>query len=252
MDATETAHTKRMLTLFLRASLLYLLVFAVLRLTGKRQVSDLQPFDLLITLMIADLASCAIADTSIPLVYSIVPIFALYLLQTGIAYLCLKSAGFRRLMCGNPVILVANGVLQEEAMRRTNYTIIDLVDQLRENGVFDIDEVAYAILETNGTVSILPKGAYQNPTVAQMGLQTEEAGLSHMLVLDGHLCPSTISACSLTGEQVTKKLKRMGIAHLKDTFYLSLSNDGTLRAQSTARTGSHVYTAKLKEGKNRV
>ena len=85
-----------MLILFLRAAILYVLVFAVLRLTGKRQVSDLQPFDLLITLMIADLASCAIADTSIPLVYSVVPIFALYLMQSLITYVCLKSAGVRR------------------------------------------------------------------------------------------------------------------------------------------------------------
>ena len=164
-----------MLILFLRAAILYVLVFAVLRLTGKRQVSDLQPFDLLITLMIADLASCAIADTSIPLVYSVVPIFALYLMQSLITYVCLKSAGVRRLVCGNPVVLVADGVLLEDAMRRTNYAIIDLMDQLRSKDVFDIRSVAYAILETNGSVSILQKGEYQTPTVRDLQLEPEEA-----------------------------------------------------------------------------
>ena len=170
-----------MLILFLRACLLYVLVFAVLRLTGKRQVSDLQPFDLLMTLMIADLASCAIADTSIPLVYSVVPIFALYLMQTFITYVCLKSASARRIVCGNPVVLVADGVLQEESMRRANYTVTDLMDQLRAKDVFDIANVAYAILETNGTMSILQRGECQTPTLRDLGLPPEEARLSHML-----------------------------------------------------------------------
>ena len=231
-----------MLILFLRAAILYVLVFAVLRLTGKRQVSDLQPFDLLITLMIADLASCAIADTSIPLVYSVVPIFALYLMQSLITYVCLKSAGVRRLVCGNPVVLVANGVLLEDAMRRTNYAIIDLMDQLRSKDVFDIRSVAYAILETNGSVSILQKGEYQTPTVRDLQLEPEEAHLSHMLVLDGRLCPSTIRACGVREDWVRKKLGEMGIRAVRDAFYLSLLPDGLLRAQTTARTGARVLT----------
>lgn len=231
-----------MLILFLRACLLYVLVFAVLRLTGKRQVSDLQPFDLLMTLMIADLASCAIADTSIPLVYSVVPIFALYLMQTLITYVCLKSASARRIVCGNPVVLVADGVLQEESMRRANYTVTDLMDQLRAKDVFDIGNVAYAILETNGTMSILQRGECQTPTLRDLGLPPEEARLSHMLVLDGELCMSTVRACGLTGEWVRDRLAGMGAGAVKDVFYLSLSPDGTLRAQTRARSGSRVLT----------
>ena len=147
--------TIAMLTLFLRAVFLYLAVFFILRLTGKRQVADLQPFDLLITLLIADLASCAIANTSIPLTYSLVPILALYLVQQGLTWVCLKSAHLRRVICGSPVILIADGVVAEEAMRLTNYTMIDLLDQLRSKDIFDLSNVAYAILETNGTMSII-------------------------------------------------------------------------------------------------
>lgn len=231
-----------MLILFLRACLLYLLVFAVLRLTGKRQVSDLQPFDLLITLMIADLASCAIADTNIPLVYSIVPIFALYLMQTFITYVCLKSASMRRVVCGNPVILVADGVLQEDSMRRSNYTIIDLMDQLRAKDVFDIGNVAYAILETNGSMSVLQRGEFQTPTLRDLGLPPEEAHLSHMLVLDGKLCMSTVRACGLTEAWVRDRLSGMGAGAVRNVFYLSLSPDGLLRAQTRSRSGSRVLT----------
>lgn len=231
-----------MLILFLRATILYVLVFAVLRLTGKRQVSDLQPFDLLITLMIADLASCAIADTSIPLVYSVVPIFALYLMQSLITYVCLKSAGVRRLVCGNPVVLVADGVLLEDAMRRANYAIIDLMDQLRAKDVFDIRNVAYAILETNGSMSILQTGECQTPSLEDLGLPPAPARLSHMLALDGRLCPDTIRACGLREDWVRKKLQDMGVRAVRDTFYLSLSPDGLLRAQTTARAGARVLT----------
>lgn len=231
-----------MLILFLRATILYVLVFAVLRLTGKRQVSDLQPFDLLITLMIADLASCAIADTSIPLVYSVVPIFALYLMQSLITYVCLKSAGVRRLVCGNPVVLVADGVLLEDAMRRANYAIIDLMDQLRAKDVFDIRNVAYAILETNGSMSILQTGECQTPSLEDLGLPPAPARLSHMLALDGRLCPGVIRACGLREDWVRKKLRDMGVRAVRDTFYLSLSPDGLLRAQTTARAGARVLT----------
>lgn len=119
-------NTVHMLTLFLRAVFLDLFVLLILRLTGKRQVSDLQPYDLLMTLIIADLASTAIADTDIPLLYSVVPILALYLVQQLIAKLCLKSSAMRRIICGTPQILILDGVLQEKIMRRTNYTVRDL------------------------------------------------------------------------------------------------------------------------------
>lgn len=144
-----------MLILFLRAALMYALVFTVLRLTGKRQIADLQPFDLLITLMIADLASCAIADTGIPLTYSVVPILALYLVQQLVNWICLKSSRLRRALCGNPLLLIADGVLQEDVMRAANYTVVDLLDQLRAKDVFDLSNVSYAILETNGSLSVL-------------------------------------------------------------------------------------------------
>jgi uncharacterized membrane protein YcaP (DUF421 family) len=231
-----------MLILFLRACLLYLLVFVVLRLTGKRQVSDLQPFDLLITLMIADLASCAIADTNIPLAYSAVPILALYLMQTFITYVCLKNARLRNLVCGRPVILVADGVLQEGSMRRANYTIIDLMDQLRAKDVFDIGNVAYAILETNGSMSVLQRGECQTPTLKDLDLPPEDAHLSHMLVLDGRLCVETVRACGLSEAWVQAKLSGMGAGPVRNVFYLSLSPDGTLRAQTRERAGKRVLT----------
>ncbi|MBQ6440961.1 MAG: DUF421 domain-containing protein, partial [Lachnospiraceae bacterium] len=127
-----------MLILFLRAVLLYIFILFILRMTGKRQIADLQPFDLIITMAIADLASTAIADTDIPLLYSVVPILALYLVQQAVASLSLRSRRFRTFVCGSPLLLVREGVLQEGIMKEANYTVSDLSDHLRAQQVFDM------------------------------------------------------------------------------------------------------------------
>ncbi len=230
-----------MLTLFLRAIFLDLFVLLILRLTGKRQVSDLQPYDLLMTLIIADLASTAIADTDIPLLYSIVPILALYLVQQVLAKLCLKSSAMRRLICGTPQVLILDGVLQEKIMRRTNYTVRDLMDSLRSNGVFSVDEVAYAILETNGTVSVLEKAAYQAPERRDLGLVDGSAALSHLLILEGKLQKSGLGALHLTETDVNTMLSKNGLA-LRNVFFAEMNGDGEVHVQLDRRNGSRVYS----------
>ena len=231
----------RMLTLFLRAVFLDLFVLLVLRLTGKRQVSDLQPYDLLMTLIIADLASTAIADTDIPLLYSIVPILALYLVQQLIAKLCLKSSVMRRLICGTPQILILDGVLQERIMRRTNYTVRDLLDSLRSKDVFDVGEVAYAILETNGTVSILQKAAFQQPNKQELNLDPGTAALSHLLILEGRIQKSGLETLHLSAADVETMLKKNGLA-LHNVFFAQMNGDGEVHVQLDRRNGSRVYS----------
>ena len=220
----------RMLTLFLRAVFLDLFVLLILRLTGKRQVSDLQPYDLLMTLVIADLASTAIADTDIPLLYSIVPILALYLVQRVLSKLSLKSAAIRRFLCGTPQILIRDGVLEEDVMRRTNYTVRDLMDSLRSKDVFDVGEVAYAILETNGSVSILQKDAFLPPTRRDLKLKEQPCALKHLLVLEGRVQKSGLDALHLTRERVQAILKRHGVA-LRSVFFAQMDSEGALYVQ---------------------
>lgn len=250
INPPPSRQTRPMLTLFLRAVLLYLLVFTILRLTGKRQVADLQPFDLLITLLIADLASCAIADTSIPLVYSIVPIIALYLVQQGLTFICLKSGRLRRVVCGSPVILVSDGVVNEAAMGAVSYTVIDLLDQLRSKGVFDLTSVAYAILETNGSMSVLEKGAYQSPTIRDLQLPETKAALSYMLILDGRLCRDAMRTLDIDESWICHRLSDFGIRGVMDVLYLHLSPDGTLSVQTKARTGAAVKSMQTGRRKN--
>ena len=229
-----------MLTLFLRAVFLDLFVLLILRLTGKRQVSDLQPYDLLMTLIIADLASTAIADTDIPLLYSVVPILALYLVQQLLAKLSLKSSFMRRLICGTPQILILDGVLQEKVMRRTNYTVRDLLDSLRSKDIFEVGEVAYAILETNGTVSVLEKAAFQKPNKQELRIDPGSAALSHLLILEGKIEKSGLSTLHLDRKAVETMLKQHGLA-LQNVFFAQMNGDGELHVQLDRAHQSRVY-----------
>ena len=234
-----------MTTLLLRAVFIYLFVFFVLRLTGKRQVSDLQPFDLLITLLIADLAGSCIADTGTPLLYSVAPILGMYFAQQLITLVCLKSARARRVICGSPVLLVYGGAVQEQAMREARYTLIDLLDQLRSKGIFDISEVAFAILETNGSMSVLPGSAYLPLVRKDMELPAYEDRLNWMLILDGELCRDAIARLHLTAKQVTELARDMSGCPVRDVFFLHRSPEGTLRLQTKLRRGGQIF---IREG----
>ncbi len=228
-----------MLILFLRAVLLYVFILFILRMTGKRQIADLQPFDLIITMAIADLASTAIADTDIPLLYSVVPILALYLVQQAVAFLSLRSRRFRTFVCGSPLLLVREGVLQEGIMRQANYTVSDLSDHLRAQQVFDLKSVQYAILETNGSLSVLEKQKADQP----------QPKLSYMLILDGEFCRTALKHLRIRPKALKELLRRFGVTDIGDVFYLQYLGDGSLRLQLKAKRGAKIKDIPKKEAK---
>ena len=228
-----------MLILFLRAVLLYVFILFILRMTGKRQIADLQPFDLIITMAIADLASTAIADTDIPLLYSVVPILALYLVQQAVAFLSLRSRRFRTFVCGSPLLLVREGVLQEGIMRQANYTVSDLSDHLRAQQVFDLKSVQYAILETNGSLSVLEKQKADQP----------QTRLSYMLILDGEFCRTALKHLRIRPKALKELLRRFGVTDMGDVFYLQYLGDGSLRLQLKAKRGAKIKDIPKKEAK---
>ena len=228
-----------MLILFLRSVLLYLFILFILRMTGKRQIADLQPFDLIITMAIADLASTAISDTDIPLLYSVVPILALYLVPQAVACLSLRSRRFRTFVCGSPLLLVREGVMQEGIMRQANYTVSDLCDHLRAGGVFDMKSVRYAILETNGSLSVLEKQKADQP----------QPRLSYMLILDGEFCRTALKHLRIPPRALMALLRQYGVQDVEDVFYLQYLGDGSLRLQLKARCGAKVKDIPKKEAK---
>lgn len=240
-----------MLILFVRVIVLYLLVFFVIRLTGKRQISELQPFDLVVTLLIADLASEPASNTGVPLIYGIVPILALFLLQQCISYLSLKSEGVRKLVCGQSVVLVSRGVVQEVALRGSRYTLSDLMEQLRSKDVFELADVEYAILETNGELSVLLKGEKQTPTYEVLHLAPPKARPPFMLVQDGEIHHEALAQAGFDEKWLRRQLARGGAKQIEEVFFAFLGSDGTLHIQRKHEYGekaSFVSVQEKKEG----
>lgn len=210
-----------MVTLLIRTAILYFMIFAVIRLMGKRQISDMQPFDLVITLLIADAASAPVSDGAVPLLYGVIPILVLFILHRLTAFLSLKNDRIRDLVCGKPVIIIEKGVLSESAMRAANYTLADLTEQLRLKDVFSLSQVEYGILETNGSLSVLPKAEQQKQAEARPAI---------ILISDGTVIENALSECGKDLKWLNKKLARMGIK-AKDCFFACLEPDGMIHAQ---------------------
>lgn len=241
---------KPMLILFVRAIILYFLVFMVIRLTGKRQISDLQPFDLIITLLVADLASVPASDTSIPLLYGIVPILALFLVQQLMAFCSLKFEGFRCAVCGRPLLMVSDGVVQESSLRAARYTLNDLMEQLRGGGNFDLAAVEYAILETNGQLSVLLKSQLQPATCQALSLKTQRAALPLMLVQDGRLHKDELRRAGRDKKWLDGKLRSAGIEGEEELLFAFISGE-TLHIQTKQRYGGRVKMIDLSGGKKK-
>lgn len=220
-----------MLILFVRVIILYLLVFVIIRFTGKRQISDLQPFDLIMTLLIADLASEPASDMSIPLLYGVVPILALFLMQRLIAFLALKSLRLRTLICGSPLILIKDGIVQTRALFAARYTLYDLLEQLRVKDIFEIGDVAYAVLETNGALSVLLKGDKQPPTSGALALPPPSETPPYILVLEGQVQHAALRQAGYDANWLQKRLSALGNSNAQDYLYAMLSGD-TVYAQT--------------------
>lgn len=237
-----------MLVLFCRAIILYAVLFGVLRLMGKRQISQLQPFDLAVTLIIADLASQSASDTDKPMLYSIVPILALFLVQRLVSYLSLKLPKVRHFLTGNTLIMIKKGVVMEDAMRSARYGIEDLLEQLRGKEAFVLSDVEYAILETNGDLSVLKKAYAQPPTVGDMGIKTADEELSYMLICDGEADKNVLERISKDERWLQKQLDKVGIKEKKQVFFAFLNKDGMMHVQMKKRFGGRIWFFDTKDG----
>lgn len=219
-----------------RTVVLYLLIILGIRLMGKRQVGELEPSELVFTLLIADLAAVPMQDFGIPLLTGVIPIITLLCVTLLISILTVRSIKLRAILCGVPSIVVKDGKVCQEEMRKNRFTLDELSEELRGQGVTDIQTVKYAILETNGQLSVLLKAAEMPLTAAQAGLEPQEKGLPTLIISDGRLLARNLKGRGLDDAWLDKQLKHYHIKHIKEVFALSVDEGGT------------VYFAK-KEGK---
>lgn len=214
---------------------MYLLTFTVIRLMGKRELSDMQPFDLVITLLIANLASIPMSDPAVPLFYGLVPIIGLFIVHRLASFAALKNEKMRKLICGSPLVIIAKGIIRENVMRAANYTLNDLEAQLRQKGVFAFSQVEYAILETNGGLSVLLKGPFQQPTNELMKLESEPASPALMLVTDGKIHLDALQKAGLDLKRFKSLLISLGFKSEKECLFVALDAAGMIHAQDKQR-----------------
>lgn len=215
-----------MLIALFRTVALYLLIILGIRLMGKRQIGELEPTELVFTLIIADLAAVPMQDFGIPLIIGIIPIVTLLCVTYLLSLLTARSIRARAVLCGKPSIVVENGKINQKEMRKNRFTLDELSEELRLQGVTDVTTVKYAILETSGQVSVLLRAEDQPLTAGQQGLTPKEKGLPTLLISDGRVLGDNMRRRGLDDKWLQKQLQRHHVRRADQVFALWVDEAG--------------------------
>ena len=200
-----------MLITFFRAIVLYIIVLIVMRLMGKREIGQLQPFELAISIMIADLATLPMAETGIPISNGIIPILGLLVMHLVISILNMKSTKAREIICGKPSILIFRGKIDQKVLKKERFTINELEERLRDNNIFNIGDVEYAVLETSGQVTVIPK-PNKRPTIPEdFNIEPQYEGIPYDLVVDGKVMYKNLEKLGKNYVWLQRQTEKFGI-----------------------------------------
>ncbi|MBQ8960982.1 MAG: DUF421 domain-containing protein [Ruminococcus sp.] len=201
-----------MSVILIRALLLYVLVIFSVRLMGKRQLGELQPSELVITILVSNIATLPLEDTDIPLVIGAVPILALVCFEVLVSWLDLRSTSFRKVLSGSPKIIISGGAIDYDVLRELRFSVDDLMMALRSKDVFSPEEVQFAIVETTGSVSVMKKPAEDTPARKDIGLSPEDSDPPQVVITDGELQRTAMENLGLDDEELDSLLKRAGVS----------------------------------------
>ena len=210
-----------MLLSYFRTVIVYLVLIAVIRLLGKRQIGQMEPSEFVVTMLVANLASIPMQDSGIPLLAGIVPILTVLGVELVLSALSLRSIGLRKLLCGKPVILIENGNILQENLRKTRVTLDELTGHLREKDVLDLHSVQYAILETNGNLSVFPYPRERPASARDAGIAARKQYLPMTIVSDGKLLPANLQKAK-KDESWLRQVLLQNSARLEDTWLLTV------------------------------
>ena len=192
---------------------------------GKRQIGDMQPNELVITLLISEIAAIPLQDSTQPLLFGIIAIFVLIILEIAVSVLSMKNIFIRKLLNGKSIVIIKDGVIDQQAMTDVRMTVVDLVELLRGQNVFDISTVAFAVLEVNGELSVLLKSKEQPATLKDLRIEKSEALLPLPVVTDGKILNETLKALNINEDTVYKELKKNNTT-VKKVFLMTMDRDG--------------------------
>ncbi len=208
----------------LRAVLLYILIVFSLRIMGKRQIGQLQPSELVVTILVSNIASIPIENPDTPMLTGIIPIITLVSFDLIVSMISLRSKKFRTLISGKPIVIIKDGKIDQKALKTLRYSIDDLTESLRGSGIFDIDEVAFAVIETTGTISFLQKFNYQTATAEMLDLKGRQPNPPVVIISDGELLKEALPLYNLTEKWVLSVLKSKNL-RIDEIFIMTADSD---------------------------
>lgn len=194
---------------------------------GKRQIGDMQPNELVVTLLISEIAALPLQDTSQPLINGIVAVFMLVILEIVISVITMKCYSIRKIMNGKSAVIIVDGKIDQAVMKKVRMTVIDLIELLRGQNVFDISTVAYAVLEVNGDLNVLLKSNFQPASVGDLNIKAKQAHLQIPVISDGKIIDEALNSVGSNREKVNSILKSQGLSH-SEVFLMTLSRKGEM------------------------
>jgi len=212
-----------MATVLIRTFLVYLLFVGAIRLTGKRQVGELQISELVVTFMVSELATIPIQDISIPISYSVIPIAFLLCFEVIISFLITKSPFLKKIFAGNPSFLIKNGVLNQKELARLRIGMNELLGELRLKDVADISEVDYAILEQNGKLSVFLKKDKQEITLSDLSITASRTGIGHAVIIDGNIDYTNLKHAQKNEAWLKKELAKQKV-NIDEVFLMTVDD----------------------------
>lgn len=236
-----------MINIFIRACIIYVLVVVVTRVSGKVEVGQMKPSELVFSLLIADLAATPLANDNVPLLHGLLPILALLLGQMTFAVLTLKSRKMRALLVGRPAILIRHGKIDEAELSRQRFCVDDLLEQLRISGYSSVSQIDTAILEPSGDLSVFPWKKDAPPAAQDLQLSLPESGICFTLITDGHLSHSNLRKSGHDLNWLAKILRQNGVRSPQETLLLTVDEAGAVAFQKRSapyknnrKKGAHV------------
>lgn len=210
----------------IRTLILYLIVLVIMRLMGKRQVGQLEPFDLVITIMISDLASIPMSDTKIPLINGVIPIVTLLVLEITLSLIQLKSRLARTVLTGRPSILISNGTIDIKVLKDQKYSLDDLFEEMRIKGFYDIQDIQFAVLETSGKLSLFPKSELSPPTKQDMNIKVKPEALPVTIIYEGKINEPHLKLVNKNMKWLEHNLKSKHIEDINDIYIGLVDSSG--------------------------
>ncbi len=219
-----------MSTIFIRTLITFIIVLIAVRLMGKREIGQLQPFELVVIIIIADVASVPMENINVPLLQGIIPITALLVGQLIFSYLNIKVPFFHKMFTGKSTVLIENGKILEESLKKQRYSLEGLLEQIRVAGYPNIKDIDYAILETSGEISVIPKAEKNNVTLQDLNLKAEHVGYPRILVLEGNIIESNLLKLKKDNKWLDDKIKEQKVS-LEKILILIADEKGDIYCQ---------------------